>query len=854
MYSIFDRERNISSSPTIVTEVMGIKNKGLYLEKRDLFGRHQVIKYSYDNSDYKKEESFNYNPMLLSAEKNSVYKDEVIDNLENIIGKYYDADSEERKKPYAASLFKVDADKINEREEIIEIKGLEKLQQDNGVIGKRLFHQTLVGRGVTDHTHYMDQVLAKTSIYKKSDIIERVEKLKTEEKVWSYYKTFYWTILNYVTAYRNLSTGMFENKKEEKTTKENLIYEGSKKVLSYAGEFAKGIPILGSIVNIIDKAVDGVSEEIKEYQYENRKNAINNVFILSNNEVAFEDDLNLLIAKLALEVTEKKKDDILHPKEKSKLEKVQGMGQKVYEIYEKVSEWKKTLVEGTKDLILDKIEKKVDLEVSDLAVEDVIKLLTCVYKNSDKIKKDKDLCKQLCDTVINGKIISADDTTLEEKLTCRNIHDKCCTIFAVPEIKYDNELLNNRELFNKVASIVGGNKLLDLGSSISKELINEAVENNNIELLLGAIMSLEPLESTPLSRMAYSSVNQYENMVTQILENNQSKNIGVETAKAIEIDYVLENVTAISEESISKQSISMELKVYNSSEHSYMEGSEVVKAISERSEEVSAVMLRNASNYNNKLEGISVTQWFIDKAKVADDVLGNYIVRYLGINKYQEMQKLVNKYGITMEGRNINISNDNELKQVYRKVAVKTHPDKNPDNIERKADFNKAKELTTIDDSTYNKIKLHNLASKVDQAYQFTNGLKAVTDGMKLVREPNTDNFFKFGVDIGYAIEKTMGYNIGMKYIAPANVMYQLLYEGNYSDAMKSGLFMVGYMLPDVVMTTCPAIGLTMKGVILAKSIYDVVPNFYNETNYLLGNKELDISSVSDEYTTDVIM
>lgn len=54
----------------------------------------------------------------------------------------------------------------------------------------------------------MDKVLATTSNYKKDEIIRRAEEFKKEEKLWDYYKNFYWIMLNYITAYRNLSTGL----------------------------------------------------------------------------------------------------------------------------------------------------------------------------------------------------------------------------------------------------------------------------------------------------------------------------------------------------------------------------------------------------------------------------------------------------------------------------------------------------------------------------------------------------------------------------------------------------------------------------------------------------------------------
>ncbi len=253
---------------------------------------------------------------------------------------------------------------------------------------------------------------------------------------------------------------------------------------------------------------------------------------------------------------------------------------------------------------------------------------------------------------------------------------------------------------------------------------------------------------------------------------------------------------------------------------------------------------------DNKTGSIGITEWLTVKVKAADDVLGNYIFKYLGTSRYQEMQDLANKYGInTTAGEKINVSNDNELNRAYRKIALVTHPDKHNGDISKETDFLKAQKLLSIDSSTDSKEVLYgNLASNVDRAYQVTNSLNVVTDGMRLIREPSQYHFLEFGVDIGYMLEKTMGYNIGMKYIAPTKMIYQL-YEGQYSEVMKSGLFMAGYTLPEVVMTTCPVIGITLKSAIVVKAFYDVGNDLYNEINYLLGNNELNMPSIAAEYS-----
>ncbi len=280
-------------------------------------------------------------------------------------------------------------------------------------------------------------------------------------------------------------------------------------------------------------------------------------------------------------------------------------------------------------------------------------------------------------------------------------------------------------------------------------------------------------------------------------------------------------------------------RIYSAGDYSYaVRNNQILKAIT--SETVEDVCKISSKDYgeDNKPGSIGITEWLTVKVKAADDVLGNYIFKYLGTSRYQEMQDLASKYGITTT---VGENNDNELNSAYRKIALVTHPDKHNGDTSKERDFLKAQKLLTIDNSTDSKEVLYsNWASHVDRAYQVINSLNLVTDGMRLIRKPSQDNFWKFGVDIGYMLEKTMDYNIGMKYIVPTKMIYQL-YEGQYSEVMKSGLFMAGYMLPEVVMTTCPAIGITLKSSIVVKAFYDVGNDLYNETNDFLGSNELNM-------------
>jgi hypothetical protein len=79
----------------------------------------------------------------------------------------------------------------------------------------------------------------------------------------------------------------------------------------------------------------------------------------------------------------------------------------------------------------------------------------------------------------------------EEKIL--NIRKKLKTIQInmVSDIIYDNELLNHPDMFNSLASIYGANKVLKLSGSICPSLIDTAIQDQNVDLLLGAIVSLD---------------------------------------------------------------------------------------------------------------------------------------------------------------------------------------------------------------------------------------------------------------------------------------------------------------------------------------------------------------------------
>jgi tetratricopeptide (TPR) repeat protein len=77
----------------------------------------------------------------------------------------------------------------------------------------------------------------------------------------------------------------------------------------------------------------------------------------------------------------------------------------------------------------------------------------------------------------------------KKKGCCESIRNKC-VIFSVKDMIYDNELLNHPEILRSSVKEFGISRVLDMSSNLSSELISEAIEQNDVELLLAGCISL----------------------------------------------------------------------------------------------------------------------------------------------------------------------------------------------------------------------------------------------------------------------------------------------------------------------------------------------------------------------------
>jgi tetratricopeptide (TPR) repeat protein len=71
------------------------------------------------------------------------------------------------------------------------------------------------------------------------------------------------------------------------------------------------------------------------------------------------------------------------------------------------------------------------------------------------------------------------------------IDQKVEILLVVNDIVYDNDLLNHPELLKLSVKELGMSRVLDMSNSLSSELISEAIQQNNAELLLAGCISLD---------------------------------------------------------------------------------------------------------------------------------------------------------------------------------------------------------------------------------------------------------------------------------------------------------------------------------------------------------------------------
>ena len=294
------------------------------------------------------------------------------------------------------------------------LKEMEKMKKDYEAL-----HQQVQDQNLTLQKH--EQTLQEGGVYDAAEITMTLKKLADEdEELYLYYKIFYWTLANYLQAYRVASTGMvLTNNRFGATEKDTHIEEGAKKAASYLIEAGKGLPIVGGVIESLDGLVDSYFDQFYDRKLDNKKNAINNII---KSKLNTEQELSTRISQAAIGIIECKKSDIQspRPKETSRISKTTVW------IGGKVEAVKKKLIGEALLSIEDK-----DSPAAEMAVEDVVLLLIYLYDNSEQICKKTTRLDKVLIAVIKDKLMEKTVNNAEVKSPKQELDSKSCVTCSI---------------------------------------------------------------------------------------------------------------------------------------------------------------------------------------------------------------------------------------------------------------------------------------------------------------------------------------------------------------------------------------------------------------------------------------
>lgn len=242
--------------------------------------------------------------------------------------------------------------------------------------------------------HY--DIMKKAGVVDQAYVNGQFNNLKQSKELYDYAKVFYWTLVNYFGAYRNLSTNLQQANHDHEGVMDThqKMLDGISKVSSVASSICEGVPIVGSVISIIDKIVGMVSQASKEMKFQNRVNSINKIIMFNQDENSLEQGLSISVGKASVDLAMKMETRIKN----SQFENEDtGNLESIYNYFEKSIENLKVHLSG---------ENKVEMYESHsctLALKDVTLVLCYMYENYDKIIKSKEsLDRQILMIVESG--------------------------------------------------------------------------------------------------------------------------------------------------------------------------------------------------------------------------------------------------------------------------------------------------------------------------------------------------------------------------------------------------------------------------------------------------------------------
>ena len=66
--------------------------------------------------------------------------------------------------------------------------------------------------------------------------------------------------------------------------REEIFANAAKQIANYGADLAKGLPVIGGILGLMDSIIDDISVTIKDIRFQNKANAINKVFMFNSDK------------------------------------------------------------------------------------------------------------------------------------------------------------------------------------------------------------------------------------------------------------------------------------------------------------------------------------------------------------------------------------------------------------------------------------------------------------------------------------------------------------------------------------------------------------------------------------------
>ncbi|CAD8108816.1 unnamed protein product [Paramecium sonneborni] len=202
----------------------------------------------------------------------------------------------------------------------------------------------------------------------------------------AFYKAFFWTLFNYISAYANQSTGLFQHNTNQtiETATEKTV-DNLETGLAIGVKISASIPLVNTILSTIHSAIQTTFKIHKDNKHQDRIEAINEII---QKKIIGISDLELQISIAALELSIKKKDTI---KNLEQIERKQP----------------KTFQEEMNKIINRMIDSKSSLYqggASQIGLEDALYCLGYYYQNG-LIDQDEELSQQIISIIIEKKYV-----------------------------------------------------------------------------------------------------------------------------------------------------------------------------------------------------------------------------------------------------------------------------------------------------------------------------------------------------------------------------------------------------------------------------------------------------------------